>query len=696
MTSVLTRERSERVAAALAANQDQVRRRTAGAWRPRQIVRPSRWVPSSMRLDPMIEAGGGPYDIERRPWWKAILEAIADLVVRSVSVPAATQIGKTLSLIAQILWCAEHQPAPGMLIVPDRDTAIEMRDRIYADALATIKSGRTTRLKVPPEHAWNTRYIDLGSMRIYLAWAGSRQRLRGRPCRYVWMTEVDVYKGDKRAGDPVRAGHQRTKAFFRGFHFHESSPVEHPSQICELERRATARYRWQCPCPHCGRWQEPRFFVHAKGPLAGRGGFGGLKDPATGEHVTAEQARASAHYVCESGCRIEADEKQSWLESGRWIPWGCTVERLPDVVAGSRSIEIKGPQPTSRRSLGFHLWSIHGESLSFGDIAEAYIHAIEEGKLAEFFGNWLGLEFKRQTRLPHWQELGRKLAWTHTRCTVPPEAWFVTAGADVQGENNGVRYTIRAWAPERTSFLVDWGWIDRDEGDESTLVKSDLVKLAKAVLDRKFPVAGESKNVLGKRQVQVKLLCIDSNHLPMKVHHWLRSLPNEWVYSEQPRVRAIRGDHHANADVRWRYNLVETNTRTGEKYDGGLPQWGIYVYPFYDELTGALSADPGKSGAWYVTADALTLGKNYLEQVVNFGRSVKLNEKTGQKQAVWGPINNRIPIDFWDCEIYDLVAASMVVGDLGWSAAAWQQWLQGRGQRSESRGQRREDDLGAR
>lgn len=702
MSSVATRERSPRVAAALAGNQRQVALRAAEAWRPRPVVRPRRWIPECVRLDPMIEAGGGGYDLDRRPWWKLILECVADLAVRSVSIAAATQVGKTLALIASILWCAENQPAPGMFIVPDRDTAIELRDRVYADALATIKSGKTTRIRVPKEHQWNTRYIDLGSMRVYLAWAGSRQRLRGRPCRYVWMTEVDVYKGDKRAGNPIAAGHQRTKAFVRGLHFHESSPVEAPSEICELERQAAARYRWQCPCPHCGRFQEPRFFVHSKGPLAGRGGFGGLKDPQTGEHVSMEQARERAHYVCENGCRIESGDKQAWLEAGRWVPYGCTLERGVDGADGQVTWEIKGRQPASRRSVGFHLWSLHSEAISFGDIAEQYIQAIETGKLAEFFGNWLGLEFKRQTRLPHWQELGRKLAWTHSRCSVPAEAWFLTAGADVQGENNGVRYAVRAWGPERTSWLVDWGWIDREEGDDAALVKSDLVKLEAAILRRTFPIAGEAKSVWGRRDMRVKLLCVDSNHLPMKVHAWLRSLPAEWVYSETPRVRAIRGDHQLRPETRWRYHLVESNTRTGEKYEGGLPQWGIYVYPFYDELTGALSAEPGKPGAWYVTADALTLGKNYLEQVVNFGRSIKFDDKTGQKKAVWGPINGRVPIDFWDCEIYDLVAAQMVVGDLGWSPQAWEQHLRSRrGQGPGASGQepvrpQNDDDLGAR
>lgn len=672
------------------------------AWQSRPKAPPPKWAHEQLRLDPTREATSQ-YDIDRRPWWRGILDCFQDGEVRSIAIPAATQIGKTLTLIAAILWAAENSPAPGMIVLPDRDAAIEFRDRIYGTALATIARGGTERLRVPPEHDWNTRYIDLGSMRVYLAWSGSRQRLRGRPCRFLWLSETDVYRGDKKAGNPISAAHQRTKAFFRGLHYHESSPSEYPSTICELERHCTARYRWHCPCPHCGVWQELRFFTHAKGERAGRGGIAGLKDE-HGEYRSAEEARKHAHYVCEAGCIIGNEQKQAMLEAGVWVPLGCKVrsatrsrtsnsacDRVLPALAGpprrhgdvytsadNSHLIIEGKLPQSRRDVGFHLWSVHAESITFGDLAAAYITAKETSKLPEFFGNWLGLEWKPETKLPTWSQLGHRLAWSHARGTVPPEAWFLTAGADMQGENNGVRCVVRGWAPGCTSWLVDWFWLERDPGDEADMIKSDLKKLCQMVLERKFPVAGGGLNPLGRRELSVRLLNIDTNHLPMKAHAWLRSLPESWTRGESPRVRAIRGDHQIKGETRWRKNVVETNTRTGEAYEGGLEQWGLYVYPFYDELTQKLQSEAGKRGAWYVTADCLTQGKSYLEQVVNFARQVKIDQKTGHKKAIWDAINHRVAIDFWDCEIYDLVAAHMVVGDLGWEEANWEAWRKSR------------------
>lgn len=653
--------RSSAVNAACGSGMTAVRKAAAAAWRNVERMKPSQWIRERMRLDNMVEAGSGRYDIDRRPWWVPILDAFDDPEVGQLAIAAATQIGKTLSLIALILWAAENRPAPAMLVTPDRDTAIELRDRIYFNAQATIRAGGCRHLRVPPEHEWNTRYIDLGSMRIYLAWSGSRQRLRGRPCRYVFLTEVAVYsRGMKVAGDPVAAAHQRIKAFFRGFIYQESSPSEHPCRITELEQGSTARYRWKVRCPHCNYRFELRFFPHRKGEQAGNDGIAGIRD-AGGEYVSNETARLEAYYVCPKGCKIENADKQALLESGEMVPHN-------------------GREPTSRRKLGFHLWSVHSEAITFGDLAAAFIDAKNALKLPEFWGNWLGLEFKPESRVPTWQVLGKNNAWTNSRGSVPAGAWFLTAGVDVQAENNGVRVTVRAWAPGRTSWLVDWRWLEREPGDDNAVVPSDLVKLSKEILERRYPVVDDegrpAVNPLGRRDLAVKLMTIDVGHLPRKVHAWLKTLPESWVLGDVPRVRAIRGDHQLNPETRWQRSEWEQNVRTGEAYEGGLTVWRLYVYPFYDVLTQLLCAEPGKPGGWHVTADALTLGKAYLEQVVNFARSVKLDEKTGVKKAIWGPLNHRVPVDFFDTEIYSLVAAEMTVGDLGWNAPAWEAWRQ--------------------
>jgi len=643
-----------------------INRAAADAWRPVPPMRPPEWCESRVRLSADYEASGGAYDLTTRPWWREILDCYIDTEVRRLVTPAATQVGKTLATIASMLWCAENDPAPGLVVLPDQAAALEFRDRVYANAEASSTRGAFRLIRIPPEYQWNSRWIDLGSCRIYLAWSGSRQRLRGRACKRVWLVEMDVYRGDKKGGDPIRAAHQRTKAFYRFMHAHESSPVPSPSDITTLEKACTDRRRWHAPCPHCGTFQEMRFFPYRSGDLAGRCGFGGLKNEHD-EWLSATEARKRAHYVCINGCKVLDSEKQAMLERGKWVSIGQHLDKKG---------KVKGKPPASRESVSYHLWSVHSDAISFGDIAAAYIEAREQGTVPEYWGNWLGLEYQHQGKLPTWSQLGRRLAWTHERGTVPHQCWFLTAGADVQGASNGVFYTVRGWAPECTSWLIDWGWLERKPGDETDLVKSDLGQLTE-LLGRRYPVVGTdgaSMTPLGRHTLPIRLLNIDSNHRPMDVHAWMRSLPEHMTKGAAARVRAVRGDHKVDPTVRYRMHVVEQNTRTGKAYEGGLEQWGIYVYHFYQDLVERIAGRSNVPGSWYVTKDALAAGKTYLQQLTNFHRVVEVSERTGKKKGVWKPRSGTVDVDYWDCEIYSLVAAHMVVGDLGWDLDAWNRW----------------------
>lgn len=658
-----------------------LRQRLRAAWLAARRPRPDQWCRQALRLDRAVENSSTRLDLANRPWWRKILASIVDPDVRSVTVMASTQVGKTLTLIAAILYCAEHDPAPAMVVLPDEKSAIEFRNRVYANAAESIRSGELKNVTVPRPHAWNTREINLGSMRVYLAWSQARQALRGRPCRRVFLSEIDVFEGDRRAGDPVSQSHQRTKAFWRYLHYHESSPTEHPSPISELESAAEARYRWHCPCPHCGHEQELRFFRRDNQK---HGGIQGYRD-AGGELLPADVARREAHYECEScGRPIDQTQKHAFTTRGKWV-------------------EITSrPSGEPPRSLGFHLWTAHSETLSWGDIAASYVEAHESGKLRDWWGNTLGLPHRPKSRVAAWFDVGTRLAGNHPRGTVPPEAWFLTAGLDLQADANGCRYVIRAWAPEKTSWLVDWGWVERggDADDAGRLVRQDLVKAGKAILEDGYIVHNGQQSALGTASLMVRLLCADSGHTPKKLHDWMRSLPPEWVIGEgTERVRAVKGA--ALEGAKFQRSVVEKNVRTGEEYEGGMVVWRLSVADYYPDFVERLFAPPGQDGSWHITSDTLTLGKAYLQQITNWERAIRIDPKTGLKKVEWRARNHQIPVDFLDAEIYAEAAAEMVVGDLGWSRASWEAWRDSRNARASgaARAERRRqvtEDLGDR
>ncbi len=690
---------SETITKAAGDNFARLRGRLANEWRPVDPPPICDWLEENLRFGPgdrgvRLESRVGPFTFADSPWWRFPLRCAVHPRCRSLAMPAATQVHKTVSLLFGVaLYLAEFRPGPGMFVVPDELEAKKVRDRIYLIVQESRKFKKFRRLTCPREHKWNLQEIDLGSMAIHLAWAGSRQRTRGKPCYYVWFTELDVYRAsDPKAGDPVEAGKQRTKDVFAYKHFFESSPSEWPSTVCDEESLQDARWRWHFECPHCRRKQEARFFQHKQGPFAGRGGIELTRKAMNiiggdgAELMEPAQARQHAYYVCESGCKITDPQKQFVIEGGDWYPFGFDPDKDPEPIR----------EPSER--VGFHLWGIHSPSETFGTLAEDYLRHVKKGIKRDFYGNRLALSYRPQTRVPNWKTLGERAAGKNLRGTVPDWVWFLTSGIDKQGDANGSRYTVRGWAPGKTSCHIDWGWITRYPELEKNGIHSDLLEVENQVLRRRFAIVDEdgrpATNPLGKSDLAVRLGNIDTNHLPMQIHRWMRTLPEEWVdrflagmndleHLLPGRVRNIRGDHKVSPDVRFRHSLVENNSR-GEQYEGGLHLWGVCVYPFYSDLTDCLAGHPGGLGSWWLTADVLAKGREYLEQVTNFAYRVEYDPKKG-KRGVWAPKNGRIPVDYWDCEIYATAAAEMVVGDIGWNEHDWNQWLQGKTQASPPR-----------
>ena len=289
-------------------------REAAKAWKPKKAIRLSEWVHENVRLSPIWEATTGRYDVEQNPFWREILDAMIDSEVRQITVQKSTQIGGTLTLIAAIWGLSELDPSPAMVVGPDELYTIELRDRIYANGEASP----ALRSLVPRKKDRNTRYIDLGRSRAYLAWAGSAQRLRGRACKRVFRSEIDVYPDvTPKGGDPIKASAERVKRFPDSLIYDESSPDGDHSRVHQMYMHGH-QAKWHVPCPHCGTWQELRFFPYKRGKYADCGGVAGYLD-ANGEILPLDKACNNAHYVCIKGCRVDQTDKNSMVRSGVWV-----------------------------------------------------------------------------------------------------------------------------------------------------------------------------------------------------------------------------------------------------------------------------------------------------------------------------------------------------------------------------------------
>jgi len=554
-----------------------------------------------------------------------MLDAFDDPSIQTITLCAPTQIGKTLTMIAAMVSACVQDPGPAMLVGPERDSVITLRNRIYMDCLESP----TVAGLIPPKSRWNARQIEIGGSFVYLAWTGSPHRTRMRACRRVFMTELDVYARQNTAGgDPSAAARERVKSFDRHTIFQESNPGGEGSPI-QAQYLAGDQRRWICVCPKCGSDQELKFFPRREGnkQLGGVVGYqtedGGL--------ATVEDARAKAVYVCDRGCELDTKDKFQMVRSGHW--------------------QAKRP---GGRHASFYLWSLHSPAISIGDVAASYVKHADEGALDDFYCNWLAT-VRKTDKLLTWQRVARRLEAGHDRGTVPADVWFLTAGVDVQ--ERGVYWLVRGWGDRCESWLIDHGYLRRYSLNES----DDLRQLVTSLLQRQFAVNGETP--LGARGLKPIAIGIDCNYRTLDVHEFVRT-------AEDTRVRAIRGDPALRKSL-YRTTKLAKSTK-GDRYEGGLEVVGINVNHFKDELFLRVHGIGEESVSVLHGHRDMMSCRDYCRQLTNEEKRRKVN-RLGRSVTEWVVRTGSIGNHYWDLEVYVRALAEMTISERGltWQSEHW-------------------------
>lgn len=619
----------------ITAAQRTLHRRLAAAWRPRPRMSVLEWVPANVRL-PGEFGNPGRYDLDDYPYWKGPLAAFDDPDVHEIAMMMATQVGKTEALKAMLAAQADLDPAPMMVVGPDRDFIAELRDKIYASA----ELNPALAARIPAKAQRNMRWIDFGRCYCYLAWVGNTQRISGKAAKVILCTEIDRYRQSLREGTVHKLVSERVKSFARYKIVRESTPTDDDSAIAAAYAESDRR-EYHVPCPRCNHFQVLRFFPHREGPFAGKGGVAGLTN-AQGDWLRAEHVLETAHYLCERGCRIDEHQKHEMIRAGVWVPHGQRVD------ANGR---LRGRPTRPPRVAGFQLGSIAARVISFGRIAAEYLVSRESPQtLRNFFNNWLGLKFTVQSKLPKWRVLGARLAAGYPRGKGPAAALFVTAGVDVQADR--VYWTARAWGEGGTSWKLDSGLChQRISAAGHVIPHSDLDQLRELIIHRRFPLL--AANPLGATSLPVRLVCVDCNYEPHRVWNWIRQFPGD-------QVRAVAGDHEMAAEF-FQMTTVEKSARDGKPYPGGLQRWGINRNTYNKDVQARWSLPLDEPGAWCLPHRVVEEDETYLRQLVNETEQT-VPGRQGRPVTRWKTIDARLGNHYWDTEVYARAAADMVTG----------------------------------
>lgn len=607
----------------------------AAAWRPPQRIPTPEWCERYVRLPSEYSAGGGPFDLTEHPYWREPLSALDDPTCAEMVIEGGTQIGKTTLLQALLAAASDLYPAPAMVGAPDRDAIWEFRDKFYALCLASPRLAA----RIPPQHRWNDRVLDLEKSICHLAWSGNTQRLSGKPCRFVLCTEVDRWKQNPREGATQDLIKRRTGAFWRSFILFEGTPTDENSFIDGSYHASDAR-RFLVACPFCRHRQELRFFVHREGPYAAGGGVVGLQRD-DGSWLSADEARHQAHYRCERGCRIENRYKRVMIAGGVWCPKGQSVD------AEGR---LQGTPERSGRVRGYYLNALYSNKVTFGDGAVQYLSARRDPKkMRDWVNNFLGQKYLGSGDAPNWKRLGRRLAGNHRRGTVPADALFLTAGADKQTDR--VYWVVRAWGEGGTSWLVDWGMQSCRAGKDGELIAgSDLEQLRDLIVLRLFPVAGV--NPLGEQNLLVRHLAIDSRWQSAAVARFVKSIPGD-------RVLAITGS--GNKTSLWTPTTFDRDPTSKDKDISGLVRYDLNVDHYKQDLIDRRSFEYGDPGFWYLTDRCVEEAELHLRMLCNEVRAT-IQNKDGHTKQAWVVLDKGLGEHGFDCEVYARWAADMVTG----------------------------------
>ena len=493
----------------------------------------------------------------------------------------ASQIGGTEAILNILAYIVAQDPSPTLLVYPTLDLA-EFASSNRIQPMVTLIPETAARYSGKDS---KTLELQFDGMYLALSGANSPASLSSRPIRFLLLDEVDKYPANAgKEADPISLARERTKTFHNKTIIMISTPTIQTGAIWQAFESADERRYFYVPCPHCGQHQVLKM-SNIRWPKE-------VKDPA--------EAREKAWYVCEHCQEIIRDHhKQDMLRGGYW-----------------RSDNTSG---RVARRVAFHLSSIYSPWLTFGDVAAEFLKSKAFPFLLQNFVNsWLAEPWKTEAKR-HNSELvlTRRVAYPKGR--VHQDAQLLVAGVDVQ--LNHFWWGVRAWGPDLTSWLVDYGrtetWADIEN-----------------ILRRPYPM-----NETGEVAYIAKA-CIDSGYNTDEVYKFC-------AYNQDICV-PTKG---SSRPLRSRY----VQTRVEKDIGLGLILYIFDPNQFKDFIADRLAHEVNMPGAWMVPED---IDRLYADQIVSEQR-IEKKSKAGIITYEWAKVSSHAQNHLLDVEVNCALAAEI-------------------------------------
>lgn len=439
--------------------------------KPDPLMNISEWADKYRILSQKASAEPGKWRTSRTPYLKEIMDCLSPYSgIEKVVFMKGAQIGGTEVGNNFLGYIVHLSPGPVMLVMPTVDGAKRTsKTRIdpMFEAIPELKGVISNRRSKDASNTTLMKEFQGGV--LVLTGANSAIGLRSMPVRYIFLDEIDAYKGDVEGeGDPVNLAIKRTSTFNRRKIFMVSTPTIQGVSRIEYEYEQSDQRHYMVPCPYCNKRQSLKWKqIHFEND-----------DPAT------------ATYVCEyCGAIIEEHLKTWMLENGIW--------------------EKSNPKSNVA---GFHLSSLYSPVgwFSWADAVKQFLDAKNKDNLLKVWVNTvLGETWLEKGEAPEWQILFDKRE-DYQQEIVPSGGLFLTAGADVQKDR--IECEVVAWGRNKESWSVGYFIINGDTAREE--VWNELSEFSKRYFEHSSGV-----------MLPISRFAIDSGFATQQIYNWVRKQP---------------------------------------------------------------------------------------------------------------------------------------------------------------------------
>jgi phage terminase large subunit GpA-like protein len=372
----------------------------------------------------------GPWETDFTPFMRDVMDSFSIGSIEELWFIKPTQSGGTEAILNMLLYAILQDPGPAMIVEPTEALADEIsQDRINVmvetcDQLKEIKT-------LDPDDLTKKKKT-FSSMSCYLAWSNSPSSLASRPIRYAFFDEVNKYK--KFSGEeasPLALGKERTNTFvYTRKIVHVSTPTTDAGYITRGEESCEARFRYQVPCPHCGK-KQILVFDQVK--------FGEFKDDL-------QKVEELAFYECES-CheKIYNDQKAEMVRRGKWFDLNSGLEF-------SECIETLRP-----KRIGFQVNRLYSPWHTFGMVAREFLESKDyPERLMNWKNSWMAEPWVERYEVKTGAQMLDNVVET-APLIVPKGSVGLTCGIDPSG--GGFWFVVLAWKPDMSPHLVRYGFL---------------------------------------------------------------------------------------------------------------------------------------------------------------------------------------------------------------------------------------------